>query len=441
MRKLSVSILFISLLILPVSAQKNFSKASQDSLLALLEQKDKAMGSLAVMENGQLVYAKAIGFASVSPEKVSADVKTRYRIGSISKMFTSVLIFQLIEENRIQSDTKLSRFFPSIKNSENITVGNMLNHRSGIHSFTNEPAYQTYMNKGKSKKEMIDIMSVFDSDFEPGSKFEYSNSNYVLLGYIVEELRKDTYENVLQKYICSKAGLADTHYGTRPDISGKDSYSFNYTTGWNKLPDTDMSIPHGAGALVSTPSDLVKFISALFEGKLISKESLDKMKTITDGMGYGIQQFPYENKTVYGHGGGIDGFNSILVYIPEDRLSVSYISNGTIYPVNSILLHTINNFYGKPDKLPEFRVYNVDPADLDKYTGTYSSAAIPVKITITKLDGKLIGQGTGQAAFPLEATGKDEFKFEAAGIIMRFRPEKGEFDLLQGGGTFLFKKE
>jgi CubicO group peptidase (beta-lactamase class C family) len=432
-------ILIELLLIAPAKGQ--FSASREDSLLTLLENKNKAMGSLAVMEKGKPVYARAIGYASLSPEKVSSGIQTRYRIGSISKMFTSVMIFQLIEEKKLQLTTTLAEYFPSIPNSGKITIGNMLNHRSGIHNLTDEAAYLSYMTQPKTKKEIIDIISAFSSDFEPGSMFRYSNSNYILLGYIVEQLRKDTYVIALQKYICRKIGLKDTHYGTKADPSQNGSYSFRYTAGWDRLPETDMSIPHGAGAIVSTPSDLVKFISALFDGKLVSMESFEKMKTITEGMGFGIQQFPYEDKKVYGHGGGIDGFNSILVYLPDDRLAVAYCSNGTVYSVNDILLWTLNNFYGKNDKLPDFRVYAVDPADLEKYKGVYSNPKIPIKLTITVTNGRLMGQGTNQPPFPLEGSAKDEFKFETAGITIRFRPDKNELDLKQGGAWTTFTRE
>jgi hypothetical protein len=158
-------------------------------------------------------------------------------------------------------------------------------------------------------------------------------------------------------------------------------------------------------------------------------------------MRFGIMQLPYDNKRDYGHGGGIDGFNSILIYIPEDRLAISYCSNGTIYGVNDILLRTLNNYYGKKEKLPEFTVYHADPKTFDKYTGVYSTPSIPIKLTISKNGERLSGQGEGQPPFPLEASGKDEFKFEAAGIVIRFMPEKNQMTLIQGGRENLFTRE
>jgi CubicO group peptidase (beta-lactamase class C family) len=399
------------------------------------------MGSLAVYENGKIIYARAVGYLEIKPEKIPSDIKTRFRIGSISKMFTATLIFQLIDEGKLSLSTTLDKFYPTVPNAQKITIGDLLSHRSGIHSFTNDSAYLTYMTKPKTREEMVRIISTPKADFEPDAKTDYSNSNFVLLGYIVEDLRKEPYIKVLQKQICSKAGLSDTYYGGKTDIAKNECYSFGFGTEWEKQPETDMSIPHGAGAIVSTPTDLTKFISALFAGKLVSDASLNQMKTIKDGLGMGMMQFPYENKTLYGHGGAIDGFSSLLVYFPDEKLAVSYCSNGTIYAVNEILLRTLNNYFNKPDKLPDFTPYSVKPEDLDQYLGVYSSTQIPIKLTITKKDGRLSGQGTGQSAFPLEASAKDEFKFEPAGIVMLFNPEKGELLLNQGGGKFTFTRE
>ena len=439
--KILASLLLLVYFSLNVKSQSSFKKEKEDSLMSLLAEKDKAMGSIAVMDNGKIVFARAIGYREVSPGKVPSDTETKYRIGSITKMFTSAMLFQLIEEGRLQLSQTLDKFFPEVPNAGKITIGNMMNHRSGIHNFTNDPQYRVYMTQRKTRDEMLGIITAMKPDFESGEKYQYSNSNYVLLGYIVEDLRKMPYSEALQKYICKKAGLTQTYVGSKASITNNESYSFMYTGGWDRQPETDMSIPQGAGAIVSTPSDLVRFISALFDGKLVKPASLDQMKTITDGMGFGIQKFPYENKTVYGHGGGIDGFSSILVYIPEDRLAVAYCSNGTVYPVNDILLRTLNNYYGKQERLPEFKVYSADPATFDKYTGVYSSPGVPIKLTISKNGDRLFGQGEGQPPFPLEPSAKDEFKFEVAGIVIKFMPEKNQFTLNQGGSENLFTRE
>ncbi len=405
-----------------ISSGQSFNKAKLDSLLDLLASKNKAMGSLALCENGKIIYARAIGFTQLDPINISSNENTKYRIGSISKMFTATLIFQLIDEGKLELSTTLDKYFPSVPNAEKITIGNMLSHRSGIHSFTNDSSYMTWMTQPKTRKEMVDIVSSGKPEFEPGSRTEYSNSNFLLLGFIIEDIFGKPYNYLLQTRICKRIGLDDTYYGAHADAAKNESRSFRYSDKWVIEPETDMSIPHGAGAIVSTPSDLVKFISALFAGKLVSEKSLETMKTITDGMGMGMQKFPYENKLVYGHGGAIDGFNSILCYLPEDKLAVAYCSNGTVYSINDILLAALSIYFQKPYELPVFTTYDVRPGELDQYVGTYSSSQLPLKITISINNGKLTGQATGQSSFPMEASAPNVFKFEPAGIVMKFDP-------------------
>lgn len=425
-----------------ISFGQSFNREKLDSLLNLLTGKNKAMGSLAISKNGNALYAKAIGYCLIDPQqKIASTEKTRYRIGSISKMFTATMIFQLIEEGKLELSTTLDTFFPTVPNANLISLGNMLNHRSGIHSFTDDSTYLWWMTKPKTQEEMIRIISEGKPEFEPGSKTVYSNSNFVLLGYIIERICNKPYSEVIHERICSKIGLNDTYYGGKTDISKNESYSYRFAGGWKQEPETDLSIPHGAGAIVSTSADLVKFISALFGGLLVSENSLNKMKTITDGLGMGMQQFPYETKVVYGHGGAIDGFNSILCYFPDDSLAIAYCSNGTGYAINDILLGALNIYYNKPYSFPVFTTYAVKPEELDQYLGIYSSTQVPLKITVTKKNGTLYGQATGQMAFPLEASEKHVFNFEMAGIVIKFNPEKNEFVLEQGGGKYTFTKD
>jgi CubicO group peptidase (beta-lactamase class C family) len=202
-----------------------------------------------------------------------------------------------------------------------------------------------------------------------------------------------------------------------------------------------MSIPGGAGSIVSTPRDLTQFIEALFSLKLISKNSLLQMKTITEGYGMGMFQIPFYTKKAYGHNGGIDGFASNLVYFPEDSLAVAYCTNGQVYPLNDILIGVLSICFNKEYVIPTFNTLTLTTEDLDKYLGVYSSKQIGLKITITKDNALLIAQATGQSSFPLDATEKDKFKFDQAGVKIEFDTDKNEMTLKQGGGNFLFTKD
>jgi CubicO group peptidase (beta-lactamase class C family) len=438
LKNLSALILGIFFSISIVFSQ-NLNKPKLDSLFTLLSQKNKAMGSIAISSKGTIVYQKSIGYSDYD-KKQEATPKTKYRIGSISKMFTTVIIFQLIEEGKLSLETKLNTYFPQIPNSSQITVGNMLNHRSGIHSFTSDADYRNYMTNPKTPEELVSIIAKSKADFKPNEKAAYSNSNFVLLGYIVEKVEGKPFHKVLKERITSKIGLENTYVGEKTSLETGESYSYSYLNTWIKQPETDMSIPGGAGAIVSTPQDLTKFIESLFAGKLISKGNLELMKTVTEGHGMGMFQIPFGTKKAYGHNGGIDGFVSNLSYFPEESVAVAYCSNGNAYNFNDILIGVLSIYFNKDYKLPTFSTLSLKTEDLDKYLGEYSSTDIPIKITITKKDSVLYGQGTGQPVFPLEATGQDEFKFDPAGIVMEFYPAKNEMLLKQGGKTYTFKR-
>lgn len=416
------------------------NKEKMDSLFDVLAQKDKAMGSIAISKNGDLVYTRAIGYSLLS-DKEPATTATKYRIGSITKMFTATMILQLVEEGKLALDTRLDKFFPSVPNANLITIANLLNHRSGLHNFTSDSDFTSWMTQPKTEDELLVIISRDKPDFQPDEKYSYSNTNYVLLGYIIEKITGESYSQNLKERITSKVGLSNTYVGGKIDTATGESYSYSFAGSWTPAPVSDMSIPGGAGAIVSTPTDLTKFIEALFSLKLISQSSLHKMRTMIDGYGMGMLQIPFYSKHSFGHNGGIDAFASMLSYFPDDSLALAYCTNGQVYPMNDILIGVLSIYFNLPYSIPAFPTISLKLEDLDKYLGIYSSTQVPLKITITKNNFTLVGQATGQSPFPLEATGKDKFEFQQAGVVIEFDPARNEFTLKQGGGSYLFTKE
>lgn len=160
-----------------------------DSLVTALATNHKLMGSLALSHAGQVVYRRAFGDAQLAPP-VTATPDTRYRIGSITKTFTGVMIFQLIEEKKLALDTPLATFFPQVPGAAAITIDQLLSHRSGIHNFTTDPNFSAYMTRPRTQADLLALIAGPPADFAPGTKFSYSNSNFVLLGYVVEKLTK-----------------------------------------------------------------------------------------------------------------------------------------------------------------------------------------------------------------------------------------------------------
>jgi D-alanyl-D-alanine carboxypeptidase len=434
------NLLFLLLILQSCTHAQTFNKARLDSFFVAMNAHDENMGSIAIASNGVVVYQNAIGYSQVNKGlKTPATIGTRYRVGSISKMFTAVMIFQLIDEGKLSFETPLAGYFPQLPNAQKITIGEMLDHRSGLHNFTSDSLYTTYMAVPKSEAEMVAIFARQKPDFEPDARAAYSNTNFVLLGYIIEKLTGKTYAEELKKRVTSKIGLADTYYGAKVNPAKNEAYSYNYTGQWTQMPETDMSIPGGAGAIVSTPADLAKFIDALFAGKLISPVSLELMKTMKDNFGMAMIAIPFDDKKGYGHNGGIDGFSSLLIYFPEDKVAVAYTSNGVRYPTDDVVMGALSIYFNRPFAIPEFKMITLTTADLDKYVGKYTSTQMPLKITITKNNTELFVQGTGIKVFPLEAKGGDKFSF-GADVTLQFEPAKKTFTLTQGGATKLFTK-
>ncbi len=380
------------------------------------------MGSVSVSKNDKIIYSKSIGFSDVESEK-KANSNSKYRIGSVSKTFTAVLVLKAVEENKLKLNQTIDKFFPTIKNSSKITIENLLNHRSGIHDFTEDKSYLSWLTQPKSETEMVKIITEAGSDFEPNSKASYSNSNYVLLSYILEKSFKKQYSELLQKYIVKSVGLENTFLGNKIKIGNNECKSYTFKGSWKLENETDISIPLGAGGIVSTPNDLIKFCNALFNGKVLKKESIEVMKNFKDGYGLGLFKIPFGYKISYGHNGSIDGFSSIFGYFPAEKISFAITSNGSNYNNNNITLVLLSAIFNQPYKIPKFTSYKVSSKDLDKYLGKYISKQMPLSIT------------------PLESIKKDKFKSEKVGVVLEFNPTEKTMILKQGKETLIFIKE
>ena len=432
-----------------LNAQDDSGKSKLDEYFHQLEKNNKAMCGVVIAKDGKVEYENYIGFSSVKDTIRNGSV-TKFRIGSITKMFTATIIFQLIEEGRVTQETKLSEFYPQIPNSKDISIADLLSHRSGIHSFTSEEEYLQYMTSKKTKDEMLKMISGYKPDFKPGEKNAYSNSNYVLLGYIIEKVTNTTYRQELNTRISSRINLANTFYGKKIDTEKNEAASYKFQEGkWQLQPETDLSIPHGAGAIVSTPNELAAFITALFNHKLLSENSLKQMAKINDGFGKGLIRFPFGNKFAYGHDGGIDGFVSNLAYFPDEKIAIAVIANGVDYNFNNILIGILSIYFNIPFEIPDFTVkaIQLDKEVLKKYAGEFSSKALPLIITLKVESGELFAQASGQSAFPLTPFSQTEFRFEQAGIVVEFtKDDKGKiqynsFILNQAGKKYPYEKQ
>ncbi|MGK7391748.1 MAG: serine hydrolase domain-containing protein [Candidatus Cyclobacteriaceae bacterium M2_1C_046] len=425
-----------------ILAQEEINTARLDSLLEFLEENNRMMGAVAISKNGELVYSKAIGYRNIEKE-LKADPNTIYRIGSISKMFTATLIFQLIEEEKLSLDTKLDEFFPKVPNADSITISQLLSHQSGLFNITNDPQYLFYNTQAQTRDQMLERIYFYEPDFTPGEEVAYSNTNYLLLTYIIEDLTDKSYKEVVKNRIINGIGLERTYYGAEIKDASNEAHSYSYTEDWEKHSETDMTVPGGAGAMASTPADLTKFIEALFDGTLINESSLEKMLTFKGPFGYGIFRFPFHEKLGYGHTGGIDGFQSNVAYFPEEQLALAFTSNGLRENMNEIMIGLLSIIFNKPYEFPKFETISVEAEELKKYEGKFSSEQLPIDLDFKVENGLLTVQATGQPRVQLEATASHEFNFRGAGAVFKFKEDANfsELTLKQAGQEFTFIRE
>ena len=290
---------------------QTLDKAKLDQFFDRLAEKNKAMGSVVIVKDGKVLYTRSIGYSQIDgTEKKPLTAENRFRIGSITKMYTATMILQLVEEGKLKLTDTLDKFLPQVPNAPKITIAHILAHRSGIPNVRRERDPQKKVSTIPiTRDEMLELIVKATPDFEPDTKFRYSNSGFQVLGLIIEKVTGKAYSQALQERIPSKIGLKDTYLTTGTiDVNKNEALTYIHFGGgdWKPVTETHPTILFSAGAIVSTPGDMAKFIQALFEGKLVSREMLDQMKTMRDGYGFGIEAVTFAGKTFYGHGGGGD---------------------------------------------------------------------------------------------------------------------------------------
>ena len=438
---MKIKTLALAIFISITTLAQNVEETKMDSLFSIIENNDKGMGSISIVKNGKEVYQNTVGYLNIK-KQIPINKNTKFRIGSISKTFTATIIIKLVEQDKLSLDTKLAKFFPQITNAEKITIENLLKHRSGIYNFTNATDYVSWMEQSITRDELLKKIAANGNVFDPDEKTEYSNANFVLLSFIAEDLTGKDFSEILKDFITQPCALKHTYFGSAIKTENNEALSYNKLNEWELSTETDMSVPMGAGGIVSTSKDLNIFLNCLFNYKIVNKESLNKMMDIQDGMGMGLFQVPFYERKAFGHTGGIDGFQSNAFYFPDENVSVAYLSNGVVMPMNDILIGVLSIYFGRDYELPEFKeALKLTSEELDKYLGIYSSPDFPLKLTITKKDNILLGQGTGQPSFPLEAYDEHKFKFDQASLKVEFFPHENKLILKQGGGVFELTKE
>jgi len=417
-----------------------------DTLISAYAKLYKFNGSALVAKNGIILLNKGYGYRNAE-KKVANNEQTIFQLGSITKQFTSAVILKLQEEKKLSVSDKLSKYFPGYPKGDSITIEHLLTHTSGIHNYTNDGNFMANeITKPASREKMIALFRDKPLDFSPGTSWNYSNSGYSLLGYIIEAVTKKPYYQAVRKYIftplhMTHSGFDFTHLKKNEKATGYFILNEKKAT---TAPVVDSSVSFSAGAIYSTIGDLYLWHKALQKNSVLSKAQQEKAYTpVKNNYGYGWGIDSIEGKRRVSHGGGIHGFVTEISRVPEDDVCVILLSNVS-EPLGDITKSIFAILYGKGYVLPKERIVMKLPQEkLKQYEGEYELNK-DLHVIINLKDGELVAAPTGQRTEILYAEKDDFFFLQSQDIQLEFtRNEKKEIDgfiLHQGGAKIPCKK-
>jgi CubicO group peptidase (beta-lactamase class C family) len=420
-----------------------------DAILAKRVAQPDAVGfSIGVAQKGKVLLAKGYGIADLEFD-APADGETMFRIGSVTKQFTAALILRLVEQGKLTLDDPIDRFVEFPLQGKVVTIRHLLNHTSGIPSYTGlGRVWQKTVALEISHNDLLALVAGKPFEFEPGKGFEYNNTGYYLLGMVLEKLHGKPYAQIVQDELCRPLGLERTRYDSNKDLIKNRAQGYGLVDG-NPVNDDliGVSQPFAAGALLSTGGDLVRWSMALAGGKVVSPANYTAMATplVVDGRdthyGFGLMTGSVAELPTVMHGGGIHGFNSFLLHVPQHDVHVAVISNGERASsqklagaiVRAVL--DIAEFVAKDLPLPA--------AQRDGCVGVYDLPEIGMALHVTAAGEKLQAKGDaeGQGAFTLLFQGGREFRasFDHA-VKLEWSEDGKSLQLHQGGGVFAGKR-
>ena len=380
------------------------------------------MGSVLVARSERILLDKGYGYANLEWQ-VPNSPDAKFRLGSITKQFTAACVLLLEERGKLKTDDPVKKYLPDAPATwDKITIYNLLTHTSGIPSFTSFPDYHASQTITTTPEKLLARFRDKPLDFEPGTTWRYSNSGYVLLGYLIEKITGQTYQSFLEENIFKPLGMQDSGYDSNSAVVVHRASGYDPSP--NGLVNTtyiDMTIPFSAGGLYSTTHDLLQWEHALFSGKLLSSESLKKMTTpFKNNYACGLMVQTNKGHSVIEHGGGIDGFVTMLAYYPDDKLIVVVLSNLGTEAAPEIAKSLAAIAHDEKVILPSEREeVPVPPDTLTKYVGTYELSP-KFSVVITLEGNQLMAQATDQPKFPIFPESETKFFYKVVDAQLEF---------------------
>lgn len=409
-----------------------------DSIVTTYARLGQFNGTALVASGGKVLLHGGYGYRDVA-KRLPNDTATIFQIGSLTKAFTGAVILKLQEAGKLDVQQPLARYLPDFPNADRITVHQLLTHTAGIYNYTDSAAFMMKnATKPISRDAMLASFASRPLDFEPGTDHNYSNSGYLLLGYLAAQASGKPYETLVREWIFRPLGMTKSgfDFAHLRDPNRAQGY-FALRPGPAPAPVVDSSFSFAAGSIYATAADLYRWHRGWQDGKILSPESRKQATTpFRNRYAYGWGVDSVAGKQVLSHSGGIFGFTSFLERVPADDLCVILLSNGS----NTLaeLSHTLRNAaLGRPYTLPKPRVEIKLPTEiLDEYVGEYEFTP-NFKLTVRREGTQLITQATRQGPIPIFPEREDYFFVKLIDAQIEFHRDKTEkitgLTLLQDG--------
>jgi CubicO group peptidase (beta-lactamase class C family) len=388
-----------------------------DPLFSIVVQSNWPGGEVLVARDGRIIFEKGYGFAQMESRTPFTD-HTRFRIGSITKQFTSAAIFKLVEDGKLGIDDPLSKFFPEWPRGNEVTLRHLLTHTSGIHNYTAKPGFYDHVTEPISMETLITSFENDPYDFNPGEKYSYCNSGYVLLGRIIEKVSGDSYGGYLQKTFFNSLRMKDTCVYRAGMPSLNEAFGYSYTNGTMvRAVNWDMSEVSTAGELYSTAHDLFLWNEAIFHHHVLSEASLKTAFTIgilklddpthPEDVGYacGWTRDWLNGAREISHGGELWGFGSYLLRLPDYNFTVVVLLNCAPHPpeiqqwvlAREIARRVLGSELPSDGKQ---KVVEITPADVALAVGKYNLGGGAI-LTVSAETNHVFAQITGRQRFEI----------------------------------------
>lgn len=408
-----------------------------DIYMDKLEENRNFHGSVLIAKGGEVLLNKGYGPSSFE-RNIENKTQTRFSIGSVTKQITATAIMQLVEDGEINIEDKISKYFPHLPKGDEITIHNLLTHTSGLENYTSTLDFFTVDIDNKNPENMLKLVIDKPLLFNPGEEYSYSNTNYLLLGMIIEKVSHMSYEDYLKENIFEPLDMNDTFVAYGKDMRVPDVNTYGGFLEIIPVDDTlILTQAYGAGNIHSTVEDLYRWDRALKEGKLVKKNTLNKMfkehVEIAPGISYGygwmVRKAPFGRQVF--HGGNTFGSTAYIQNLEGSDITIIILTNNAQYDTETLSNTILNIIFDKPYEMPKkLEEKNMEDYSLyDKYIGQYDMGKGLI-VTITREEDKLFAQLTGQESYQIYPMSEEEFFYKIVDAKITFFKENGKVNSL-----------